>query len=153
MAMNKYGQKVRRLMKRNHLTQAELAALIGTHQPQVSKWLNQGVVPSMGLALRTARILGTSLDFLLDDDLETEPTTGLTPDQVMILQMADTLGPVEAKRRLMAVVKLRAGEAPAAPEPAPPAPESAGAVVRERDTGARWRQKVKSGKSKKRSRS
>lgn len=62
-----FSEKVKALLESHRMSQAQLAEVVGTHQPQVSKWLNSGVVPSIPLALRVARALKVPLDYLVDD--------------------------------------------------------------------------------------
>jgi transcriptional regulator with XRE-family HTH domain len=94
-----FAEKIRLLMGRERLSQADLAAAVGTHQPQVTKWLTSGVRPSLPFALRLARALRVSLDYLMDDTLE-EPSGDLSDDERQILEIARVVGYETAIRRL-----------------------------------------------------
>lgn len=87
-----FAAKVKLLLERYRMSQADLAEAVGTHQPQVSKWLNGGVMPSMPLALRVARALKVPLDFLMDDELEELPRpVELPQDEANVLNVYRSL--------------------------------------------------------------
>jgi transcriptional regulator with XRE-family HTH domain len=67
-----FAEKVRKRLREMKKTQGDLAEAIGTQQPQVSSWLNQGVIPSTPFVVKTAKYLRLSIDYLLDDTQEVE---------------------------------------------------------------------------------
>lgn len=83
-----FSAKVRDLLKRHRLSQADLAEAIGTNQPQISRWLEKDRPPQKtALLLRLARSLGTSVDFLIDDAMDEPPAPPeLTEDERYLLR-------------------------------------------------------------------
>jgi transcriptional regulator with XRE-family HTH domain len=101
-----FAEKVKILMGREKLSQADLAEAVGTHQPQVSKWINNGVKPSLPFAIRIARALRVSLDYLMDDSLD-EEIAGISDDERQILSIARVIGLETAIRRLTVAPEVK----------------------------------------------
>ena len=70
------GENVRKLRKRCHLTQDELAACIGIDQKRVSKIERGEARPNLTLCLKMANAFQVSVDALLDGVVEYEMTLG-----------------------------------------------------------------------------
>ena len=70
------GENVRKLRKRCHLTQDELAARIGADQKRVSKIERGEARPNLTLCLRLANAFHVSVDTLLEGVVEYEMTLG-----------------------------------------------------------------------------
>lgn len=66
------GENVRKLRKRCHLTQDELAARIGADQKRVSKIERGEARPNLTLCLRLANAFHVSVDTLLEGVVEYE---------------------------------------------------------------------------------
>ena len=66
--MNRYaiGNNIYRLLKQRHMTQHELAARIGVHDPTMSKWMTGQRQPSAYALLRISRELGVTMESLMD---------------------------------------------------------------------------------------
>lgn len=66
--MNKYAisDNIARLLKREHMTQHDLAARIGVHDPTLSKWMTGQRQPSAYALLRISRVLGVTVEKLME---------------------------------------------------------------------------------------
>lgn len=115
-------EKVSRLLDERGMIPADLTRLTGIPSGRLSK-LAQGQgqlrIPE---ALRIARALQVSLDFLADD-AATNPEPQLSEDDRVILIIARDLGPTEARRRLLRppgpVFELLEPQAEPSPNPKP----------------------------------
>ena len=74
------GENVRKLRKRCHLTQDELAACIGIDQKRVSKIERGEARPNLTLCLKMANAFQVSVDALLDGVVEYEMVQTLLND-------------------------------------------------------------------------
>jgi transcriptional regulator with XRE-family HTH domain len=86
-----FAEKIRKRMVELKMSQTELAEGLGTNQPQVSAWLNQGVMPSTTYAVKVAKLLGLSLDYLLDDTVD-DPPDHLQEIEKVLLMVARDVG-------------------------------------------------------------
>jgi transcriptional regulator with XRE-family HTH domain len=69
-----FGQKVKLLLKARGMTQTSLGMEIGIAQQQISEWVRDSQPPHKpATLLRMARSLGTTADFLLDDEQKLPP--------------------------------------------------------------------------------
>ena len=66
--MNRYaiGENIYRILKERHMTQHELAARIGVHDPTLSKWMTGQRQPSAYALLRISRVLGVTMEMLME---------------------------------------------------------------------------------------
>ena len=66
--MNRYAisGNILKLLKDKHMTQHELAARIGVHDPTLSKWMTGQRQPSAYALLRISRVLGVTMEMLMD---------------------------------------------------------------------------------------
>jgi transcriptional regulator with XRE-family HTH domain len=97
--------KVLKLAKDKRITQAQLATMIGAHPSRLSEWKNDEGKPSIAQALRMARVLDVSLDYLADDSMDEPPVRQELPeDEKALLRLYRALKPAlgedEAMRRL-----------------------------------------------------
>jgi transcriptional regulator with XRE-family HTH domain len=106
-AIKPYGDmewraKLRLCRERARLSQKELASMVGVAQTRVTEWETGKGIPTMDKALRIARALGVSLDYLADDALDDPPpaTEARSVADEMILDLARELGYVQASKRL-----------------------------------------------------
>lgn len=129
-------EKIRKLLREKKLTQGELERLALLPGGRISKWDGGLGKPSAPAALRIARALGVSVDYLVDDDQD-EPIPAASPrseEERRVLWLADQLGFEEAVRRLtlsgshapIAGRSLGAHPLPRALDPPPSPPGSAG---------------------------
>ncbi len=91
--MTPFKTKVRALMKARRLSQAAMAQSLGVQQPMISRWLANDSPPAdRGRILALAKLLGVSVDYLLDDSLDSPKDADLTLDQKTILDVIKALG-------------------------------------------------------------
>ena len=84
------GENVRKLRKRCHLTQDELAACIGIDQKRVSKIERGEARPNLTLCLKMANAFQVSVDALLDGVVEYEmvqPVLTDTSEQLLAQEL------------------------------------------------------------------
>ena len=66
--MSEFGYCIYCLRKKNHLTQAKLADMIGITSRAVSSWESGRCIPSRDMSEKIAKIFGTTSDCLLGLD-------------------------------------------------------------------------------------
>jgi transcriptional regulator with XRE-family HTH domain len=87
-----FEAKLRELLKRHGMSQADLAESIGTYQTQVSRWLESNTPPKWNYLLKIARVFDVSVDFLVDPAQDEPPKPQLLPeDEAFILDQYRTL--------------------------------------------------------------
>lgn len=91
------GVVIRRARQRAGITQATLAARIGTTKSAISRWENAQVDPSFGAVVRAAQACSSNVGMLLS---EQEPD----PHDVSLLETARTQTPSERLQRLIDTV-------------------------------------------------
>jgi transcriptional regulator with XRE-family HTH domain len=90
------------------LSQRELAHHVGESKSTVNRWFKEpgekdATTPNLAQALRLARVLGVTLEYLADDELDVEPPSAEpSRDEHLVLETFHSIGiPVrEAVRRL-----------------------------------------------------
>ena len=60
-----FGNRLKELLKENHLSQAALATGIGVSQRAVSKWINNQSEPTESAIVNCAKYFDVSADYLL----------------------------------------------------------------------------------------
>jgi transcriptional regulator with XRE-family HTH domain len=132
----RFEEKLRREMVLQGLNQQKLARLSGVSDSEVSRILGGKSQPGLENALKLARAIGVSLDYLADDtqDKPAVPRAGgSSPWAAEVLEVARECGFRESAQLLLAVrtigteVALRRifGIDPPAPPPSPLPPPSA----------------------------
>jgi transcriptional regulator with XRE-family HTH domain len=102
-----FREKLRRAMQRQGLNQQQLARKAGVSDSEVSRILGGKSRPGLDNALRLARAVGVSLDFLADEAEEVDPSRG--PDSAWeqeVLEQARAVGLKSASQVLLAVKTL-----------------------------------------------
>lgn len=61
------GKNIAELRKRNHLTQEDLANMLGVSPQAVSKWENDAACPDISLLPKLAEIFGITIDELMNE--------------------------------------------------------------------------------------
>lgn len=92
-------QKLQLLMARRNLNGQRLARLSGVSDSEISRILQGKSRPGLDNAMKLARAVGVSLDYLANESLEDEPTApeeALSADQRRILGLCEKLGLAEA---------------------------------------------------------
>ncbi len=88
-----FGDKVKTLRSLKGWSQRDLTQHVGgVSVSAVSAWEN-GAIPAMDAALRTARALGVSLDFLADDTQDAPPSAEENPRHRQVLEIVERIGP------------------------------------------------------------
>lgn len=77
--------KLRKLMKAARFSQEMIARELDVHQTQISKWVRGLSVPDSRMGFRLAGLLGTSLDYLMDDEQDESPRA-ITPEERVIVE-------------------------------------------------------------------
>jgi transcriptional regulator with XRE-family HTH domain len=128
-AIKPYGDmewraKLRLCRERARLSQKELASMVGVAQTRVTEWETGKGIPTMDKALRVARALGVSLDYLADDALDEPPpaTEERSEADAMILALARRWGYERAVLQLADYPVIRVAQ----PPPGKPPGESSG---------------------------
>lgn len=62
------GQKLKALLKDNHMTQEDLAERLEVSRQAVGKWVNDKGIPEVGKLVQISNLFGVSLDYLLKED-------------------------------------------------------------------------------------
>ena len=75
------GKRIGLLRKEKGLTQEELASHMGVSPQAVSKWENDQTCPDISALPRLARLLGVSVDELLEGKQELAPVRLLPPEE------------------------------------------------------------------------
>lgn len=64
------GQKLKALLKENHMTQEDLAERLEVSRQAVGKWVNDKGIPEVGKLVRISDLFGVSTDYLLKEGYE-----------------------------------------------------------------------------------
>lgn len=91
--MVEFGKKLRRLRKQKHLTQRQLADLIGVQHTIISFYELGDRVPSPEVIVKLASVLHVSSDYLLGlEKKETVDISGLAPNDCgLVRALVDSL--------------------------------------------------------------
>lgn len=99
-----YPEKLQKLCALRSLDQSTLASKVGLSKSSISRILSGVQEPKLRLAHDLARALGVTLDYLVDDSSELEPTQQLvmvSEEEMMILKIVRRLGANAAMDRLL----------------------------------------------------
>lgn len=93
IASMEFAEKVNKLLAEKGLSQRALAGLLGdVNKDSVNRWCRGSQMPDVKTALRLARVLGVSLDYLVDDQMDEPPTLGLTSEELALVEAAREMG-------------------------------------------------------------
>lgn len=101
-----YVDKLHKLCIMRGMDQVTLARRVGISKSSMSRILSGSQEPKLRLAYELAKVLGVTLDSLMNEDVPVSPsarTVPLNEAQVTILNIVDRLGVDEAIDRLLAV--------------------------------------------------
>jgi transcriptional regulator with XRE-family HTH domain len=126
MTSDHFAEKVGRRLDELGLSQSDVAKAIGTYQSTISDWVQENRLPKIGFLIRLAEVLGTTLDYLVNDAIPVGQHAH-NKDEELILAMARALGYDESKRRLLQMFpppghtyeQIWGGLAPQQPEESP----------------------------------
>lgn len=87
-----FGEKLQRLRKENKMSQEDLASKITVSRQAVSKWELNESVPDTENIIQLSKILGVSIDYLLNDEFDNvkdipivkETTTKLKKEYIVL---------------------------------------------------------------------
>lgn len=68
-----FGAKLSKLRREHNYTQEQLAQLLGVSRQAISKWESDGAYPETDKLIRMSALFSCSLDYLLKDEVESEP--------------------------------------------------------------------------------
>ena len=82
----KFAQNIHDLRKEKHMTQTQLAELVGVKKAQISAIENQQRLPSINLLIKLASVFNVSIEYLLGiNKNNTIDVSKLTPEQVAMI--------------------------------------------------------------------
>jgi transcriptional regulator with XRE-family HTH domain len=105
----RFEEKLRKQMLLKGYNQQKLARLSGVSDSEVSRILGGKSQPGLENALKLAKAVGVSLDYLADDVLESDPSrngAGASSWETEILDLARELGTRNAAQLLLAARTL-----------------------------------------------
>ena len=119
-----YADKLQKLCVLRGLDQAALAFKVNRSKSSISRILSGEQEPKLKLAHELAKVLGVTLDFLADDEMEYDPSHHLvvvTDDEMTILKIVRRLGTSSSIDRLLIAPGASAttGKVESAREPSP----------------------------------
>lgn len=109
-----YRDKLQRLCALKGIDQAALAERCGVSKSTISRILSGVQEPKLRLAYDLARALGVTLDYLVEESQEVDPSVQLVPvtaDEQTILKIVRRLGTDVAIDRLLGVERPPTSEA------------------------------------------
>jgi len=68
-----FGKRLKQIRKERHLTQSQLAEMLGTSKQVISRYEHGESNPKIELVCKYAEILEVAVDYLLKDDVSAEP--------------------------------------------------------------------------------
>lgn len=69
------GQKLKKLLKDNGMTQEDLAERLEVSRQAVGKWVNDKGIPEVGKIVQISNLFGVSMDYLLKEDCDEKGVT------------------------------------------------------------------------------
>ena len=127
----RYG-KIDRLARQRNIAKKQLAEVMGVHQSRISEWQREPpeFQPGLEQALKLARFLEVSMEYLVDDEMEEGSYPEIGPDESMLLdayrssglRIQDALAAIgmASHEVRMAFLAMPAAAAPAGPKVSPP---------------------------------
>jgi transcriptional regulator with XRE-family HTH domain len=94
------GEKIKFVRQQKKMSQIELAKAAGVHQKNISKYENDGVVPSAMVLKGIADALGATADYLLGSD-----EGDAIKDSVLLKYFKEVDNPEELKSALLTVIE------------------------------------------------
>lgn len=97
-----FHAKLAMLCESKRFTNSDLARASGASKAAVGSWMAGTCKPTLDAALRVARVLGVSLDYLADDSQDGAIEAVVLDDEFRsIIAVVESLGPHEALDRLL----------------------------------------------------
>src|SRR4051794_13000719 len=101
-----YSDKLQKLCALRGLDQSALGKKIGLSKSTISRILSGSQEPKLTVAYSLAKVLGVTLDYLVDESPEVganDQLVMLSEEELTILKMVRHLGPAASKDRLLNV--------------------------------------------------
>lgn len=105
----KYAEKLRRLAEERRLSRMDVVRITGLKKSSVYNYFDAKTSPDIASALKLARVLGVSLDYLADDALDDPPAPQFTDEERQMIEAIRRMGHDIAWRRLLGL-PLAGGE-------------------------------------------
>ena len=98
--MQKVGERIAALRRKENMTQADLADKLGISYQAVSSWERGATMPDISKLLELSRVLGTSVDALLGGEVteETEKAAAEEPAEKEKTQVPETHEEAEVEK-------------------------------------------------------
>ena len=87
-----FWERVEEALSENHITEAELSRRIGFTQAGISGWKTRGTIPRADIALKTAQVLNTSVDYLVNGTITLDPNKNTNSFLIPILNQELSAG-------------------------------------------------------------
>lgn len=87
-----FWERVQKALSENRITEAELSRRIGFTQAGISGWKTRGTIPRADIALKTAQVLNTSVDYLVNGTITLDPTKNTNSFLIPILNQELSAG-------------------------------------------------------------
>ena len=87
-----FWERVEKALSENNITEAELSRRIGFTQAGISGWKTRGTIPRADVALKTAQVLNTSVDYLVNGTITLDPTKNTNSFLIPILNQELSAG-------------------------------------------------------------
>ena len=101
-----YAEKLQKLCAMKGMDQSELAVQVGISKSSMSRIFSGAQEPKLYLAYQLARALGVTLDYLVDDTLEADPSgqlVAVSDDELIVLKIVRRLGCDASIDRLLGI--------------------------------------------------
>lgn len=110
--MSTFAENLRKIRKKRHLTQEDLANLVGTSKQVISRYEVGLRTPKVTVVGKIADILGVDIHELLGTTAIDEPETELGLKLEKMKDIFETLTPENQERILDLMIVLQQGQAP-----------------------------------------
>lgn len=87
----RFAEKLKSLMEVHRLAERDVAERANVSPATAHRW-TKSTWPRLDEALRLARSLGVSLEYLADDSLDEPPVSAFTDDERLVLRVVHALG-------------------------------------------------------------
>ena len=87
-----FWERVQKALSENRITEAELSRRIGFTQAGISGWKTRGTIPRADIALKTAQVLNTSVDYLVNGTITLDPQKNTNSFLIPILNQELSAG-------------------------------------------------------------
>lgn len=107
--MAKFGDKLKALRFERHLTQEELARILGTSKQVISRYENNQRSPKIDIVASYAELLGVPVDYLADNTMPALPDNIIPMPKVSSIPLVGTIAcgaPILAEENIEGLVDL-----------------------------------------------